>query len=115
MWQDAPTSVPPWEGTVASEVQWAGEKPDEKPKKKRKIFVWFFLAVQLLFIIWVIAGAMTANGSQGDCGGNLAADTCNSAHDAGTAIGVILVIVFWCIVDFLLAVGYAVYRLAKRP
>lgn len=87
----------------------------EKPvKKKRRIFLWFFLAIQVLFIIWIIAGASSGSGQPDDCG-TLSAETCNTASDAGTAIGVFLVIVFWMIVDFLLGVGYAIYRLAKRP
>lgn len=83
------------------------------PKKKRRVFWWFFLAVQVLFLIWVIAGAHSGAGQPTDCG-TLDAETCNDASDAGTAIGVALIIVFWCVVDFLLAIVYGIYRLAKR-
>lgn len=86
----------------------------EKPKKKRRIFMWIFLAVQALFVIWVISGASTGSGQPSDCG-SLSAETCNNASDTGTAIGVILIVVVWCFVDFLMAVGYLVYRVAKRP
>lgn len=91
-----------------------GEAQVEKPKKKRRVFLWVFLAVQVLFLIWVIAGASTGSGQPTDCG-TLDAKTCNDASDAGTAIGVALIIVFWTIVDFLMAVVYGVYRLARRP
>jgi hypothetical protein len=84
-----------------------------EPKKKR-IFLWFFLAVQVLFLIWVIAGAQTGAGQPSDCG-NLSAKTCNDASDTGTAIGVALIIVAWCAVDFLLGVVYFIYRLGRRP
>ena len=97
-------------GYVFTENGWIPAKP---PKKKR-IFLWFFLAIQVLFLVWVIAGASTGSGQPTDCG-NLSAQACNDTSDAGTAIGVALLIVFWCVVDFILGVGYAIYRLAKRP
>jgi hypothetical protein len=74
-----------------------------EPKKKKRIFLWFFLAVQVLFLIWVIAGAQTDAGQPSDCG-NLSAKTCNDASDTVTAIGVAL-IVPRCAVDFLLGVA----------
>lgn len=82
-------------------------------KKKRRIFLWVFLAVQVLFIIWIIAGASSGSGQPTDCG-SLSARACNNASDAGTAIGVVLIILVWCVVDFLMAVIYGVYRLASR-
>ena len=90
------------------------EATKSKPRKKRRIFLWVFLAVQALFLIWIIAGASTASGQATDCG-SLSQQACNDASDIGTGIGVFLIIVLWCFVDFLLAVGYVIYRLAKRP
>lgn len=84
----------------------------EKPKKKRRIFLWFFLAVQVLFLIWIITGA-SSGGTATDCG-TLDQKTCQDAQDVGTGIGVFLIVIFWMIVDFFLAVIYGVYRLAKR-
>ncbi|MGH3349141.1 MAG: hypothetical protein ACRDPS_00640 [Nocardioides sp.] len=84
----------------------------EKPKKKRRIFWWFFLAVQILFIIWIIAGA-TSGGTATDCG-SLSQQACQDAQDVGTGIGVFLIVIFWMIVDFFLAVIYGIYRLATR-
>jgi hypothetical protein len=88
-------------------------EPASKPKKKKRIFMWFFLVVQALFIVWVIGGASTGAGQPTDCG-SLDVETCNAASDVGTGIGVALLVVLWMVVDFLLAVGYAIYRLAKR-
>lgn len=102
-------------------------------KKRRRVFLWVFLAIQVIFVIWIIAGAATKTGptqaqiaqgcyhhawyplfkSQADCvthfGGAL-----NDAGNAGKAIGVGLVIVFWMVVDVILGVTYGVYRLATR-
>ena len=83
-------------------------------KKKKRIFLWFFLAIQALFILWIVTGLGGASGNATDCG-SLDQETCNAAEDIGTGLGVMMVVVFWMVVDFLLGVGYAIYRLAKRP
>lgn len=83
------------------------------PKKKRRIFLWFFLAVQALFVVWIVAGASTGAGTPADCEG-LSRELCNDASDVGTGIGVILIVVVWMVVDFFLAVIYGIYRLASR-
>ena len=85
------------------------------PKKRKRVFMWVFLAVQALFLAWIISGLGSSSGTpDADCG-TLSTETCNDLESIGTGIGVFMVIVFWMMVDFLLAVGYAIYRLAKRP
>jgi hypothetical protein len=87
----------------------------EKPRKKKRVFLWFFLAVQAIFLVWIISGMNAASGGPtGDCG-SLSKAACNDAQDIGTGIGVMLVVGLWMTVDFFLAVGYGIYRLAKRP
>lgn len=76
--------------------------------------MWFFLAVQVVFLLWIIFGARTGAGTPDDCG-TLDARTCNDVDNAGTAIGVGLIILIWVVVDFILGVTYAVVRLARRP
>ena len=88
--------------------------PTTTTRKRRRIFLWVFLAVQVLFILWIITGAASGNGQPTDCG-SLSAKTCNDASDAGTAIGVAVIVMLWMVADFLLGVGYVIYRLAKRP
>lgn len=83
------------------------------PKKKKRIFMWFFLAVQVLFIIWLIAGIGSSSGDATDCG-SLSQQTCNDAEDVGTGIGVILILVLWAFVDFLLFIPWVVIKLARR-
>jgi hypothetical protein len=108
----------------------------QPPRKRRRIYLWIFLAIQVIFLIWVIAGAHTGagNGAQAHaqalsyCGsggwqplytsyadcvthyGNALSD----AGNAGTAIGVGLVIALWAIADIILGISYGVYRLATR-
>jgi hypothetical protein len=90
--------------------------------------------VQAIFIIWLIVGLSSSTGSvssqvasacyhhawyplfksQADCvthyGGAL-----NDAGNVGKGIGAALIVIVWIIVDFLLALIYGIYRLAKRP
>jgi hypothetical protein len=87
----------------------AGFNSDETGKQ----VLWFFMAVQVLFIVWIIAGAGSSGGDATDCG-SLSQETCNDAEDIGTGLGVALIVVVWMVVDFLLAVIYGIYRLAKR-
>jgi uncharacterized membrane protein len=83
------------------------------PKKKRRVFLWVFLAVQVLFIIWIATGISSGSGNPSDCG-SLDLESCNAASDLGTGIGVIMIVGVWAFVDFFMAVIYGVYRLATR-
>lgn len=125
---------PRWTGAYPQ--QGYAPQPPAKPRKKRRVFLWIFAAVQVLFIIWIVAGA--ASGTPGPSAAAQAAQQCahggwqglfTSQHDcqvhyanglndaaaAGKGIGVALIVVFWVVVDFFLGVGYGVYRLASRP
>lgn len=85
-----------------------------KPKRKKRVFMWVFLAVQVLFVIWVVSAGMTGSGQPEDCG-TLSAETCNTASDVGTGIAVFLILGVWFFVNCFIAVGYAVYKMARRP
>ncbi|SEQ71590.1 hypothetical protein SAMN04487983_1007167 [Streptomyces sp. yr375] len=108
-WQ-APTQGPPSsgyhnDGTTAP-----------PPKKRHRIFLWIFLAVQILFLIWVITGAASGSGTPEECRG-LTGDNlklCKDASDVGTTIGVGLIIGLWAAADIILGFTYLVYRLATR-
>ena len=79
------------------------------------MFVWVFLAIQVLFVIWVIAGAASGHSAAVNCHDQyLTRSQCASATEAGAAIGVGLIVVFWAVVDVILGVSYGVWRLARR-
>ena len=106
-----------------------------EPRKKRRVFFWFFLAVQVLFIIWIITGVASKPGgpsvasqtaqacshggwrplfkSHTDCMKHYAVGL-NDATDTGKGLGAALIVVLWVIVDFFMAVGYGIYKLARR-
>lgn len=85
------------------------------PRKRRRIFLWFFLAVQVLFIAWLISGVNAASGSE-DCTGLTgdALQLCRDANDAGTAIGAGLIVGLWMATDVILGITYAIYRITRR-
>jgi hypothetical protein len=90
------------------------------------VFPWVFLAVQALFLIWVITAAASGGSIHSDavayCHAHpdqfLPFSECVSSYGggakAGTAIGAGLIIMFWAVVDVILGVSYGVWRLARR-
>ncbi len=83
-------------------------------KKKKRVFFWIFMAVQALFVIWIISAVSSSGGDATGCG-SLSQQDCNDASAVGTGIGTFLIVIFWVFVDALLGIPYAIYRLAKRP
>jgi len=83
-------------------------------KKPRRYFPWVFLAIQLLFVIWIVSAIVGNSGDPvGDCG-SLSQQACNDAESVGTGIGVALVVILWLVVDFILAITYLVFKAVKR-
>lgn len=89
-----------------------------KPKKKRRVFMWFFLAVQVVFALWIIAGL---SGSPVDeyCAKETFSEfytleDCKAAFGVGAGIGLMMILLIWVFVDFILALGWAIVKLARR-
>jgi hypothetical protein len=82
------------------------------PRKRRRIFRWVFLAVQLIFLAWIIGGSISASRDNSACKGltGHSLQLCHDAGNAGTAIGVGLIIFLWLAVDAILAVTYLIFR-----
>lgn len=100
--------------------QW-GPRPEPPPpapktRKPRRIFLWIFLAVQVIFLVWVIVGASSGAGTPKECRGLTGQDlqNCKDASHVGTTIGVGLVIGLWAAVDIILGITYFIYRLSRR-
>lgn len=76
-------------------------------KKKRRIFRWVFLAIQALFLIWIITGL---NSSEPGCGPNLSAEACQAAQGIGAGIAIALIVGLWIAVDLILGITYLIFR-----
>lgn len=86
-----------------------------KPRRKPRVFMWVILAVNVLFLIWLITGTTGAASNVQDCStltGD-ALDLCNAGNAGtaiGTGVGVFLIIALWAFVDVILGVVYLVTR-----
>ncbi len=86
------------------------ESATSKPKKrKRHVFRWVFLAIQVLFLVWIIGGAGSAvDNCAGETGQAL--EACEAGTAVGAGIGVFLILFLWMMVDVILGVGYFIMR-----
>jgi len=71
---------------------------------------WALIVWTVVLGAWVIAGAATATGDAKNCG-TLTQKACNDASDAGTAIGVGLLVFLW----FMGFVALSIVWLMTRP
>ena len=94
----------------ASGPQQSYAPPAARPRKRRRIFLWFSWPCRSSSSFGSSPGA-AADHSVTHCVGQY----CKGASEAGSAIGIGLIIVFWMVVDVILGVSYGVYRLATRP
>jgi hypothetical protein len=109
--------------------------PVIRPRRKPRVFLWVFVAVQALFMIWLAVGLAAKTGpsvaaqvarqcshggwqglfsSQADCTRHYAV-ALHDATNAGKGLGAALIVIIWIVIDFFLALSYGIYRLASRP
>jgi len=80
-----------------------------QPAKDRRLrpFTWFILAVNVLFLVWVVSAPSGASkGCAGLTGDQLQA--CRAGTTVGTAIGVAVIIFLWVATDVILGVVWLV-------
>ena len=63
---------------------------------------------QVIFVLWLISAGFATDHDVTHCVGQY----CKGASEAGSAIGIGLIVAFWMVVDVILGVCYGVYRLA---
>ena len=84
------------------------------PRKRRRVFLWIFLAVQVLFAILIVIAVASLDGTPAECEGSFDVESCNAEDDAYQAAAVWIAITVWAAVDIILGVSYAIYRLTRR-
>ncbi len=79
-----------------------------------RIFTYVILVVNLLFLIWIIAGASSDNDTSKKNCGSLSVKTCNDAQNVGKGIGVTVIVILWVLVDIILLVLWLITNRKKR-
>ncbi len=74
---------------------------------------WVVLAWNALMIAFIIIG-VASNNSTSNCG-QLGQQLCNQANQAGTVIGVGIIVVIWVIGDIILGILWLVTKGNRRP
>lgn len=75
-------------------------------------FTWIILAINVLFLVWIIRGTASA-GSQ-PCPPGLSPEACTAASQVGTGIGAALIIALWVAVDIILGILWLITRPKRR-
>jgi len=86
-------------------------QPPPPAKKKVRVFTWIILAINLLFVVWLVVGI--AGVSSGTCDG-LTQQNCDAAKAIGGGIGALLIIFLWVAADVILGIIWLVTR-KKEP
>jgi hypothetical protein len=81
----------------------------EPVKRRRRIFPWIFLAVQALFLVWIISGTA---GASDNCDGKVAdaLQACQAGTAVGAGIGVLLIVFLWVATDVILGITWLILR-----
>jgi hypothetical protein len=79
-----------------------------KPRKRRRLFMWVILAINLVFA-WIMFEILaSASSCQGMTGDDL--DACQAGEGIGKTALVLIVLFIWALVDIVLAVLFLVTR-----
>ena len=97
--------------TQTGPQQIAPKPPPKKPKGlfRRHLFLWFFLAVQALFIAWLVVGI---SGNAGIM--THGSEAAQAGAEIGTTIGAGLIFGVWVGVDVILGVGRLIVVTSRR-
>ncbi len=88
------------------------QPPMVQKKRKTRVFTWIILAINAIFLIWIIAGVSSV--SSGKCDATMTVAACNSAKAIGGGIGALLIIFLWVAADVILGILWLVTR-KKEP
>lgn len=77
-----------------------------------RIFTWVILVINVLFLIWVVTGAVSSSNAVAACHADqyLSKDDCQSATGFGSIIGLGLIVAFWVAVDFICGILWLITR-----
>jgi hypothetical protein len=87
---------------------------------KWRVFTWVIVVINVLFLVWFIAGVGSAGSNVKDCTGltGQALDLCNAGNAGtavGTGVGAAIIIFLWAFVDIIMGIVWLVTRPRGRP
>jgi hypothetical protein len=72
------------------------------PARQRRIYLWAFIALQALFLAWVIVTIASGSGVS------------KNTDTLGTAVGVGLIVAVWASIDLIIGIAWAIVKLKTR-
>lgn len=93
--------------------QYAPPSPPAERRRRPRIFVWVFAAVQAVFIGWIIY-TLTRDVSAGCDPEYISQANCDAVTSFGRFLGTMVILGIWAMVTIILGVGYLVFRQASR-
>lgn len=85
-----------------------------RPMPKWRPFTWVIVVINVLFLVWIIAGVA---GTSDSCGGMSGEEleVCEAATAIGASIGVGIIMFLWVLADVILGILWLVTRPKGRP
>jgi hypothetical protein len=108
--QQPPQGQPPQWGPPGQQPGW---EPPQQPRRRRRVFMWVILAINGLFLWWMVSAV---GGIADDCAGKVGSDleACQTGTAIGGGIAFIFILAFWALVDIILLVIFVVTRRQLR-
>lgn len=100
---------PPYWGPPGQQPQPGWGPPPQSRRKRSRVFMWVILAINGLFLWWMISAV---GGVADDCAGKFGTDleACQTGSAIGGGIAVIFILVLWALIDVILGVVFVVTR-----
>lgn len=90
-------------------------QPVQQSRNGRVIFMWAFLAVQAMFLAWMIHALIATHDAAANCQGqSLIQSVCADVTNAAGGIAISLIAKFWAGADIIMGITYAVVRSSWR-
>jgi hypothetical protein len=98
---------PPW-GPPSQQPPPGWVPPSQQPRRRRPVFMWVILAINALFLVWLISALGGESTCEGMTGDELSA--CQTGEGIGKGLVFFVILLLWALVDVILGVIFLVTR-----